>query len=370
MGGGWSKFGTDGRLVFASLTVQGIIRRSNRTHPLIGYSKHKGTSGRGQPHMFTAVPLHALTDRRLGLTDLRVLGAVASFASPSQPSCWPARASIGVRCGIASESRVSKALHRLESFGWLEITRRQGSNLYRVLHGAKAPEQTCTPLCSSDVHPAVHAEQTIEQTISIPLPPGEPETETETSRPDPEALEPIAEIVEKVAKGEDAAPSAPHDPATEQPQGALDPQPQPKAVEAATGRSERIQAAMRVVERLNQTTGLQLPLDAKGTSVRRAARALNSYTEQEIQAVILAFALGFHRPASLLKSSVLEPLIAEQRRRDRDALERARRDREAIEAMRQGTGTRTREGALRGLQMLREAVGLKTKPDTDGQMRA
>lgn len=281
-----------------------------------------------KPMSYAIADTAIFQDRRLSGADARLLLAILSHTRPNKPYCWPSRARLAELIGIKSQSRVSEILSRLVGYGWISIKRTGRSSLYTV-HA---------PCPTSDVHTCLDIEVISERFEESP--PFPPLDWSDTQ----DATQPLESA-----------------PAPEQHQD---------AVEAAQSRLERIAAAQRLVTQLNRITGLQLPLDASGIAVRRAARALNSYTEQEIQAVILAFALGFHRPASLLKSSILEPLIAEQRRRDRDALERARRDRETIEAMRQPTGTRTKEGTQRGLAMLREAVGLKTKPNGDGQMRA
>lgn len=157
------------------------------------------------PSSFVLLPQTVFLDRRLSLTDLRVLGALFSFRSSSTDwDVWPARATLGRRCNITSVSRISKTITRLQSFGWLTITYRRGSSVYhlndgttQVLAGA-AQDLPTTPLptiptncsavaCASpsaplDLHPAVHMEETPkEETIEeTPLP---PEGEAESNEP-------------------------------------------------------------------------------------------------------------------------------------------------------------------------------------------
>lgn len=77
--------------------------------------------------------MQAFQDHRLGLIDLRVLGAVWSFGSNPGDAVWPSRDAIGLRCGY-SASRISNAISRLVDFGWLERTQvSRGPNQYVLL---------------------------------------------------------------------------------------------------------------------------------------------------------------------------------------------------------------------------------------------
>lgn len=81
---------------------------------------------------FTQLPLQALTDHRLGVIDLRVLGAVYSFGSKPGDVVWPSRSAIASRCGYC-ESVVSRALSRLVKFGWLDRKQNRGPNHITLL---------------------------------------------------------------------------------------------------------------------------------------------------------------------------------------------------------------------------------------------
>jgi hypothetical protein len=81
---------------------------------------------------FTQLPLQAITDHRLGLIDLRVLGAVYSFGSKPGDVVWPARSAIASRCGYC-EAVVSKAISRLVKAGWLDRRQNRGPNYLTLL---------------------------------------------------------------------------------------------------------------------------------------------------------------------------------------------------------------------------------------------
>ena len=81
---------------------------------------------------FTQLPLSALTDHRLGITDLRVLGGVYSFGSKPGDVVWPSRAAIAERCGYC-EAVVSRSLSRLVKLGWIDRKQNRGPNHITLL---------------------------------------------------------------------------------------------------------------------------------------------------------------------------------------------------------------------------------------------
>lgn len=81
---------------------------------------------------FTQLPLSALTDHRLGITDLRVLGGVYSFGSKPGDVVWPSRAAIAERCGYC-EAVVSRSLSRLVKLGWIGRKQNRGPNHITLL---------------------------------------------------------------------------------------------------------------------------------------------------------------------------------------------------------------------------------------------
>ena len=64
------------------------------------------------------MPIEAFLDDRLSKTDLRVLGAIISFAD-KKGVCWPRREQISERCGLPVQ-KISYATTRLIDFGWLK----------------------------------------------------------------------------------------------------------------------------------------------------------------------------------------------------------------------------------------------------------
>ena len=81
---------------------------------------------------FTQLPLSALTDHRLGITDLRVLAGVYSFGSKPGDVVWPSRAAIADRCGYC-EAVVSRSLSRLVKLGWIGRKQNRGPNHITLL---------------------------------------------------------------------------------------------------------------------------------------------------------------------------------------------------------------------------------------------
>lgn len=254
--------------------------------------------------MFAALPLHAIQDNRLGLSDLRILASVASFASPSKPVCWPSRSAIGQRCSIRSESRVSKHLHRLQSFGWLEITRRQGSNLYRILNGPTAapdaPEQTCTPCSTSAVHPAMHAEQNSEQTI--------------VSSPSPLALDQEAtrshQERQRQQEQERQQRQAQRDQEREQRQQRRQERRIARRMERQANPSPaRSEAVQRLLEVFKRVCGVEFP--SEGATARTIERRIDEYGEQTLTRIIEAKGPSFRVPTALLRPGLIESINAE-----------------------------------------------------------
>jgi len=63
------------------------------------------------------MPIEAFMDDRLSKTDLRVLGAILSYADKSGV-CWPKREQIADRCGLPL-TRISTSSSNLVALGWL-----------------------------------------------------------------------------------------------------------------------------------------------------------------------------------------------------------------------------------------------------------
>ncbi len=82
---------------------------------------------------FAILPTSIFADHNLAPSELRVLGSLYSFRSSSSDwITWPSRESIAKRCGITHVDSISRITRRLVKKGYLAITRRQTSNLYRL----------------------------------------------------------------------------------------------------------------------------------------------------------------------------------------------------------------------------------------------
>lgn len=67
---------------------------------------------------FSKMPVQALSDSRLSLRDLRVLGALYAFDNGTN-RCWPSRDELAEMTGLRA-TRISESTTRLESFGWIK----------------------------------------------------------------------------------------------------------------------------------------------------------------------------------------------------------------------------------------------------------
>ena len=130
----------------------------------------------GMTDRFTQLPLPALTDHRLGLIDLRVLGAVYSFGSKPGDEVWPSRASIGTRAGY-NNTNISKAISRLVAFGWLARKQHRGPNTYvltvpelETVSEVETVSESDTKQCPVRTHLRTDQEETIDKEIP-PKPP-------------------------------------------------------------------------------------------------------------------------------------------------------------------------------------------------------
>lgn len=332
------------------------------------------------------------SDRRLHGADVRLLLAILSHTRPNKPYCWPSRARLAECIGIKSHSRVSEILARLVDYGWLSIKRTGRSSLYTV-H---------TPATTSDVHPVQDMEETseyLEEENPLPLVNKieplhcnsvlEADTQDDTlieQQPEPLHCNVILEDniqidIVGAGAGTDATTEQPtrveedrqvervatsqHQDATEQPESVPAPAPaQSHKPDPAT----RHRAIQRVLDAFRQTSGIDY--SNRPATERRIARRIAKYGADAVVRAIQAKGQAFRHPIAILKPSILESVLAEIEAETRARQETLRRDQAALDELRKGTGTRTREGALRGIQALKDALGVKPKPDQDGQLRA
>jgi uncharacterized phage protein (TIGR02220 family) len=335
---------------------------------------------------FALAPLALATDSRLTLTDTRLLLGLLSFAKPDTLTCWPSRKTLAERLGISSVSRISETIARLESLGWLEVTRRLGSSLYRI-----------TPPLHPGVEPpppprSGQPEQTTEQTNHSPLPPQAGDGASSANEvPSPLTLDhadepPVA--AETVAVMEAVAAVVTEQAQTEacQQRQADEPSVTTEAVKVAEAvvtssvteeaqpeaRQERHEAAVRVITHLNKTTGQHLPTD--GATARLVRRRLVRYSEQDLTAVVdmkrrqwKETELERHlTPRTLFRPTALEGYISEVRQAQEQRQKHLQTLKSAIPAP---PVNATKEGAARGIAALKAALGMRDKP-ADGCLSA
>lgn len=75
--------------------------------------------------IFAFMPVEVFADRRLTLTQLRVLGVIYSFRSKETNIAFPKREAIAKRCGL-SVTKISTATTALVELGWLKKTGKGG----------------------------------------------------------------------------------------------------------------------------------------------------------------------------------------------------------------------------------------------------
>lgn len=131
---------------------------------------------------------------------------------------------------------------------------------------------------------------------------------------------------------------------------------------------QRLAAVQKVLDAFRATSGIDY--SNRPATERRIGRRIAKYGEGAIVQAIQAKGQAFRHPISILRPSILESVLAEIERDESKRQQAIERDQAALDELRRGTGQRTKEGAQKGIQMLRQAVGLRPKPDADGQMRA
>lgn len=218
---------------------------------------------------FAICPAALFADTRLNRTDLRVYGALATFADAETRTCWPYRKTIGEVCGIKSVSLISEALNRLQGHGWVEITHRLGSSLYRLLEPS-AP--VVHPVVDTAIHPVV---DDMEQTnLTDHLPPA-------------------------------PAPASPQPPETTV--ASLEREDQDQVAPTPEDSSDPDSDALQVVLALIAASGAQYPTKPRSGPLRAAEKALAAgYTVEQLKMVVTFCATTWSNPRFLTPSAVLK----------------------------------------------------------------
>lgn len=340
---------------------------------------------------YALAPLALATDTRLTLTDTRLLLGLLSFTKPDTMTCWPSRRTLAERLGVSSVSRISATIKRLESLGWLQVTRRYGSSMYRVIVPDTPP-----------LHPVVEApppprsgrpEQTSEQTKD-PLTPArggtarratgaERRQQSDGSRAtDVDVLALDQRFSEQGITSAEAVPASPcatHSDARSKPRPAVQ-----RSGQRLRGSQEAVQT---LIKRLSEIVGRPLPQGRATEQMVR--RRVGRYGEQAIISVAAhkasqwrgtTFERHLSAPHVWLSPTRLESALAElehkqearlQRERLAERREQDQQRRERLaERRQQGSGSQsdgTREAARAGVAMLRAALGLRP---ADGEVTA
>lgn len=229
--------------------------------------------------MFAQIPVAALSDHRLSLIDSRVLAALYSFASASNPVCWPSRAAISERCGYCPET-ISRAVTRLKRFGWIVRTvALRGCQRY-ILRGV-------TGSVTARGDGIGHTEQTKGTDHNSPLPPA--------PAPAPQAPEKPVAPMEKEDKGQ---------------------------VEGTTDkRLQNDRDALEVVLAMIAISGAQFSTKRTDPPMMAARRALyEGFSVEELKMIVAFVGATWSNPQYMVPSAVLRP----DRLQERLAMAKAR----------------------------------------------
>jgi len=117
--------------------------------------------------LFSIMPIEAFLDDRLSKTDLRVLGAIISFAD-KKGVCWPRREQISERCGLPVQ-KISYSTTRLIDFGWLKKEGNGGCSRSANYYVLKPDLISIVPESGTFIVPELRRgiKQTIEQTKRV-----------------------------------------------------------------------------------------------------------------------------------------------------------------------------------------------------------
>ena len=116
---------------------------------------------------FAMLPIEAISDRRLGVIELRVLLILHSFrGSIHTTEVFPRRGTIALRTGY-SEATVSRAIRGLINRGWVVTKQHRGPNTYILRCGGTVPD----PVTVADS--AINSDQSGQETVTDPATPKE-----------------------------------------------------------------------------------------------------------------------------------------------------------------------------------------------------
>lgn len=94
------------------------------------------------PHAFDQVTRVARADRRLSAQAYRVLATIESYCWGVSRECWTSNRTLGEQSGGVSTTTARRAIHELESLGYLRIeedkTKARGQRLV-LLYELKRP---------------------------------------------------------------------------------------------------------------------------------------------------------------------------------------------------------------------------------------
>lgn len=88
-------------------------------------------------HGYGVIPTRAFDDTRMSANLVTVLGVLGTYAD-RRGRCWPSQTTLARRRGVTRQA-ISKSLLQLEAFGYIDITRRQGTSVYRLLFDGDLP---------------------------------------------------------------------------------------------------------------------------------------------------------------------------------------------------------------------------------------
>jgi len=122
---------------------------------------------------FSALPVEAIRDHRLGVIDLRVLLALYSFKGSLQATeVFPSRKVIAERSGYA-EGTVSRAMGRLVEYGWVQVKQHRGPNTYLLPWSETVPDPVTVTDPDTVTKSAGNCDRSGHETVTDPATPKE-----------------------------------------------------------------------------------------------------------------------------------------------------------------------------------------------------
>lgn len=270
---------------------------------------------------FALSPLSAISDRRLGDADRRVLLSLFSFRSNAHDFVvWPSRQRIGERAGIQAVDRISRILTKLERLGWIERRQRRGSNIYRLTDRPAALADTLTD--SADTLTTAGQTDQTQLTRSV-IPPSPLAMATSATTPQEATTAAAAAAARQQQEEREAQRQAQRQAQRDQERQERQERHQrrqerreQRKEQRNAERDQRSEAAQEGVQRVLSVfqTVCNVQYPNSGAIAQKVASAIERHGEQVLIRVIKHRGQSFRFPLALLRDDMIESINAELQR--------------------------------------------------------